>query len=126
MWSIPQAQGEKSGTWSTPALYRDLVIWPTYPGQVFGIDRRTGAVRWTLKLPYALVSSPSVVDGTLLQADADGVIHAYTLGDGTVLPAERWRAQLPANIESTPAVWKGRMYVGTRDGFFYAVGDRSP
>ncbi len=121
VWSIAQAEGDKSGTWSTPALYEDVVIWPTYLGQVYGIDRSTGAIRWTIKLPYALVSSPNVVDDTLIQADASGQLHGYDLrAAGT--PTELWRVQLPANIESTPAVWKGRIYVGTRDGYFYAVG----
>lgn len=122
VWAIHQAQGEKSGTWAAAALYEDLVIWTTYPGQVFGVDRATGAIRWTVKLPFALVSSPNVVDGMLLQADSQGVIHAFALGDGSTAPVERWTVRLPANIESTPAVWRGRLYVGTRDGYFYAVG----
>ena len=122
VWSIPQQSGEKSGTWSTPALYEDLVIWPTYIGPVFGIDRATGAIRWTIELPYAVMSSPVVVDDTLVQADAQGVLHAYDLtASGT--PTERWTVQLPANVESTPALWKGRIYVGTRDGFMYATAD---
>ena len=79
VWSIPQQSGEKSGTWSTPALYGDLVIWPTYIGPVFGIDRASGAIRWTIELPYAVMSSPVVVDDTLVQADAQGVLHAYDL-----------------------------------------------
>ena len=58
VWAIHQAEGALSGTWGTAALYRDLVIWPTYPGQLFGIDKATGAIRWTIKLPFELVSSP--------------------------------------------------------------------
>ena len=112
----------QAGTWSTPALYRDLIIWPTYLGPVYGIDRATGAVRWTLELPWAVMSSPVVVDDVLMQADAQGVVHAWDLtAPGT--PSPLWTVQLPANIESTPALWKGRLYVGTRDGYFYAVGD---
>jgi outer membrane protein assembly factor BamB len=122
VWSIHQAQGELSGTWGTAALYRDLVIWPTYPGLLFGIDKATGTIRWTIKLPFELVSSPVVVDGTLIQTDSQGVIHAYDLGDGHAPPVPRWTVQLPANVESTPAVWNGRLYVGSRNGYFYAVG----
>jgi outer membrane protein assembly factor BamB len=123
VWSIDDQIGDKSGTWSTPALWRDLVIWPTYTGPLYGIDRATGEIRWTILLPYDVMSSPVVVDDVLMQADATGVIHAWDLtAEGT--PVEMWSTQLPANIESTPALWNGRLYVGTRDGYFYAVGDR--
>jgi hypothetical protein len=123
VWSIDDQIGDKSGTWSTPALWRDLVIWPTYTGPLYGIDRATGEIRWTILLPYDVMSSPVVVDDVLMQADATGVIHAWDLtAEGT--PVEIWSAQLPANIESTPALWNGRLYVGTRDGYFYAIGDR--
>jgi len=122
VWSIADQGGSQAGTWSTPALYRDLIIWPTYLGPVYGVDRATGAVRWTLELPWAVMSSPVVVDDVLMQADAQGVVHAWDLtAPGT--PSPLWTVQLPANIESTPALWKGRLYVGTRDGYFYAVGD---
>jgi outer membrane protein assembly factor BamB len=123
VWSIPQAEGEKSGTWSTPALYGDLVIWPTYPGEVYGIERATGKIRWTIDLPYAVVSSPSVVDHVLVQGDSQGVLHGYDLR-ARPAPKEIWTVQLPANIESSPAIWKGRIYVGTRDGHMYAMGPK--
>ena len=122
VWSIPDQGGEQAGTWSTPALYRDTIIWPTYLGPMYGIDRATGAIRWTIELPWAVMSSPIVVDDVLMQADATGAVHAWDLTTpGT--PSPLWTVQLPANIESTPALWKGRLYVGTRDGYFYAIGD---
>lgn len=123
LWSIPDQVGDRSGTWSTPALHDDLVIWPTWRGPLHGIDRRTGEIRWTIELPIDVMSSPAVVDDTLVQADATGAIRAWDLTDGGP-PETRWVAQLPANIESTPAVWEGRIFVGARDGYFYAVGDR--
>ena len=49
-----------------------LIIWPTYLGPMYGIDRATGAVRWTIELPWAVMSSPVVVDDVLMQADATG------------------------------------------------------
>ena len=122
VWSIADQGGSQAGTWSTPALYRDIIIWPTYLGPAYGIDRATGAVRWTIELPWAVMSSPVVVDDVLMQADATGTVHAWDLTTpGT--PSPLWTVQLPANIESTPALWKGRLYVGTRDGYFYAIGD---
>ncbi len=123
VWSIDDQVGDRSGTWSTPALHAELIIWPIWTGSVLGIERATGTIRWTIELPPGLMSSPVVVDDVLMQADAAGTIRAFDL-TAPGAPAPMWEAQLPANIESTPAMWNGHLYVGTRDGYFYAVGDR--
>jgi outer membrane protein assembly factor BamB len=122
VWSVDVDQGPDSGTWSTPAVTGDLVIWPTRPGTLYGLDRTTGAVRWTVPLAWGTITSPAVVDGILVQADGSGKVRAYELGDGRSQPALLWTVQLPANVEGTPAVWDGRIYVGCRDGFLYAIG----
>jgi hypothetical protein len=124
VWSIPDQIGDKSGTWSTPALYGDTVIWPTFNGPMYGIDRATGVIRWTIDLPWSVMSSPVVVDDVLVQADATGMVRAWDLASDGAQPTPRWSVQLPANIESTPALWHGQIYVGARDGYFYAIGDR--
>jgi len=128
VWSIadqavvpPQ---KAAGVWATPAIHRDLVIVPTNGGRLLGIDRRTGAVRWTKHLPGPLWQSPVVVDDVLLQGDCFGRLHAYDLANTAVDPPELWTISLGGCIESTPAVWKGRIYVGTRAGFVLTVGDR--
>ena len=122
VWSREARSGVGSGVWATPALWADLVIVATNEGQVLGLDRATGATRWTLELPGPLWSSPTVVDGVLIQADCAGHVHAYDLAAGDE-PVPRWSVRLDDScIESTPAVWDGRIYVGTRSGTFYAIG----
>lgn len=121
VWSI-NTPGKDNGTWSTPAIYKDTVVWATKPGYLYGVDRATGEERWKLKVSGPMLSSPNIVDGVLLQADGSGRIHAWELGDGLSEPPEIWSLDLGLNIESTPAVWKGRIYVGSRDGFAYGIG----
>ena len=123
VWKVDVNFGIDSGTWSTPAIVGDTIIWPTKPGRIYGLDRASGATKWELKVVGPVLSSPAVVDGVLMQADGAGVIHAYNLGDGSTTPTERWSLRLNANVESTPAVWNGRLYVGDRSGFMYAIGD---
>ena len=65
------------------------------------------------------------MDGTLIEGDCSGVLHAYDVHDTSVEPPELWHLQLPKGcIESTPAVWNGRIYLGTRSGLFFAIGDQ--
>jgi hypothetical protein len=127
VWSIPDqtADPEKaSGSWATPALHRDLVIVPTNEGRLLGVDRRSGAVRWTKQLKGPTWQSPVVVDDVLIQGDCAGVLRAYDVANTKIDPPELWSLPLGGCVESTPAVWKGRIYVGTKAGHFVAIGDR--
>jgi outer membrane protein assembly factor BamB len=126
VWSIAdqtEEQDKVAGVWATPALHRDLVIVPTNGGNVLGIDRARGTVRWTKQLPGPVWQSPVVVDDVLLQGDCHGILHAYDVSNTGVDPPELWSLPLGGCIESTPAVWNGRIYVGTRAGYFLALGD---
>jgi outer membrane protein assembly factor BamB len=119
VWSVKDSRG----FWTTPALHDDIVIAASDGGTVYGVDRETGAVRWTFELPPPTWQSAVVVDDTLVQGDCEGGLHAYDVSDTTVKPPELWTVQLEGCIESTPALWQGRLFVGTRGGRFYAIGD---
>jgi outer membrane protein assembly factor BamB len=128
VWSVPirETDGESGGSWSTPALDREMVYVATNAGGLLGVDRRSGKVRWRIGLPGPTWSSPVVVDDVLLQGDCDGVLHAYDVSDAPRKPRELWRVALGGCIEATPAVWKGQIFVGTRAGAMYGIGDRRP
>ncbi|NCZ68893.1 MAG: hypothetical protein EBY80_01665 [Actinobacteria bacterium] len=121
VWRVDVNSGVDSGTWSTPAFHDNIVIWPTKPGKVYGVDRATGAIVWTLKVGGPNLSSPLVVDDTLILGDATGTLRAWSLTGAE--PVQLWEVKLSGNIESTPVMWNGRIYVGSRGGMFVAIGD---
>lgn len=122
VWKLDDRPRVPAGVWGTPALFKDLVIYDTTGGDVHGVDRATGAVRWTFHLPSGQVwQSPVVVDGVLVIGDCLGDLHAYDVADTTKPPTRLWTMKVGGCIESTPAVWKGRMYLGTRAGAFHAL-----
>ncbi|GAA0915050.1 hypothetical protein GCM10009557_88110 [Virgisporangium ochraceum] len=122
VWKLDDRPRVPAGIWGTPALYKDLVIFDTTGGDVHGIDRATGTVRWTLRLPSGQVwQSPVVIDGVLVIGDCLGDLRAYDVSDTAKPPGPLWTLKVGGCIESTPAVWKGRMYVGTRAGAFHAI-----
>jgi hypothetical protein len=123
VWSQHDEGEAKAGSFSTPGIVGDLVIYTTYTGRAVGVDRNTGAVRFEKRLTAPLMGSPVIVDNVWLQGDCDGVLHAYDVSNTLIDPPEVWQVPLGSCIESTPAVWKGRIYVGTRGGFVYAIGD---
>ena len=122
VWAVKDQGASPAGFWATPAVTADLVVAPTNGGQLLGIDRATGEVRWSKQLPGPTWSSPVVVDDVLIEGDCEGFLHGFDVSDPTVEPPELWSVELGGCIESTPAVWKGRIYVGTRGGFVHAVG----
>jgi hypothetical protein len=124
VWSIADQGSAVAGIWATAALHRDMVYVPTDGGQLLGIDRATGAVRWRKSLAGPTWQSPVVVDDVLVQGDCSGMLRGYDVRDTRIDPPLLWSLNIGGCIESTPAVWNGRIYVGTRAGRIHAVGDR--
>ena len=107
VWSIDVNNGIDSGTWATPIVVGDVVIWNTKPGKVYGVDRATGEILWKLSVQGPVLSSPILVDGVLIQGDGAGTVHAYDLSSPRILPTELWSLTLDANIENHPVMWNG-------------------
>jgi outer membrane protein assembly factor BamB len=121
VWSVHTRLTTEGGTWSTPAVVGDTVIWPTRPGTVYGLDAASGAVRWQTNLNPPLMGSPVVVDGVWLQGDCSGKLNAFDVRDLHSPPVPLWSQSLIGCVESTPAVWHGSIYVGSRAGYFFAL-----
>jgi outer membrane protein assembly factor BamB len=126
VWSVPITEEEHGlgGVWATPAIDEEMVYEATNAGDLLGVDRATGRVRWRISLPGPMWSSPVVIDDVLLQGDCAGVLHAYDISKPNRRPRQLWALRLGGCIESTPAVWKGMIYVGTRAGAFFGIGER--
>jgi len=127
VWSvaIPETVGGLGGTWGTPAISGEMLYVSTNAGELLGVDRERGRVRWHLQLRGPMWSSPVPVGNVLLQGDCGGVLHAYDISDPPRRPEELWALRIGGCIESTPAVWDGMIYVGTRAGGIWGVGGRS-
>jgi outer membrane protein assembly factor BamB len=123
VWRVHDRDRRPAGIWGTPALYKDIVIFDTHGGDVVGVDRATGAVRWKFRLPGPTWQSPVVVDDVLLIGDCKGVMHAYDVADTTAKPRPLWSITVGGCVESTPAVWNGTLYFGTRAGGIHAIGN---
>ena len=126
VWSVHARSEAPSGIWATPSIHRDLVVVATDDGEVLGIDRANGSVRWRFGLPQPLWSSPTIVDDVLLIGDCAwaGHMSAFDVSDTSQVPPLLWEVATGACVEASPTVWKGTVYFGSRDGWMYALRDR--
>ena len=110
------------GSWSTPALYGDVVFFSTAAGRVLEVDRGTGPCLHELQVGAPSIASPVVVDGVLILGDCLGDLYAW---DVTIRRSSRRCCGRCGSrcIESTPAVWRGWLYLGTREGYLYGIAD---
>jgi hypothetical protein len=123
VWKVDDQSTRPAGIWGTPALFKDIAIFDTTGGDVLGIDRATGAVRWRFRLPGGETwQSPVIIDGVLVIGDCTGTMRGYDASDTTAAPKPLWNVFVGGCIESTPSVWKGTLYFGTRSGAVHALG----
>lgn len=126
VWSIDATEigfEGAGGSWSTPALYGDVVFFSTAAGRVLEVDRTSGEIIHELSVGAPSIASPVVVDGVLILGDCLGDLYAWDVSDPTEAPPLLWRMHFDGCIESTPAVWKGWIYLGTREGYLYGIAD---
>jgi outer membrane protein assembly factor BamB len=126
IWSIDAREigfEGAGGSWSTPALYGDVVFFSTAAGRVLEVDRGTGTVLHELQVGAPSIASPVVVDGVLILGDCLGDLYAWDVTDPSIEPPLLWKMRFEGCIESTPAVWRGWLYLGTREGYLYGIAD---
>ncbi len=125
VWKVDDQnnRGGKGGIYGSAGIYKDLVIWGTDKGDVLGIDRQSGQVRWRVAM-HRVHMSPVIIDGVMVVGDCDGELAAYDITDTKAEPKRLWSIKPGACIESTPAVWNGKLYFGTRAGALLAIGVR--
>ena len=115
------------------------------PGTVRGPNRerglRTPVMVWKTWVNSS-ISTPIIVDDTIVDAAYDDVVHMYHIDyvpasagaagalrsrDGhwwTVTVRRTATFTGGSSFESTPVLWDGRVYIGSRDGWFYCLGDK--
>ncbi len=95
---------------------------------LFALDAKTGARRWSHNLGTVGKGSPVVADGKLFATEVNGRFHIVEPGAtaGKILDSEQ--LSMPdgryAEIYGSPAVAYGRVYLATEEGL-YCLGDKS-
>lgn len=107
---------------STPCLSRDTstgfssLYIGTQSGNLYRIDKDSGAILWSLDLKSPLLSSPSSIQGYVLIGSSDGYLHCVRSGDGNLI----WKFKTTGKVWSSPLLTKGlRAIVASLDSHIY-------
>jgi outer membrane protein assembly factor BamB len=116
----------------TASVAGDSVLVNSDDGTVYALDRRTGRVRWQVKLGQPPARLPITdeksrwdsysasivsVDDLFIAAGRDGCVHALESKFGT----EHWHSCTKDLITSTPAVFGHSLLVASFDGHLYSM-----
>jgi eukaryotic-like serine/threonine-protein kinase len=74
-------------------------------------------IKWKFHTNGMVISSPTVVNGTVHIGSTDHNLYALNAADGGV----KWKFKTGSRVTSTPAVANGIVYFGSYDSNFYAV-----
>lgn len=111
---------------ATCAIVGNNVYVPCLSGELFCLNRTTGAKIWAYKtvekveansFAPGFKSSPTVTDDTIYLGDEEGVFHAIERSSGK----GRWKFETNGEIYSSAAVIDGRIIFGSYDNYLYCL-----
>lgn len=126
---------------SSPAVVGGTVFVGSADGNLYAIDRESGAQKWKFGTKGRVVSSPAVAEGMVYFTSFDGYLYAVDAAAGQLkwkfqtegerrFTATHLHGSLPVAESmpdpwdcylSSPVVWNGAVYFGSGDGNIYAV-----
>ena len=110
---------DKMGIDGDVATIANGVLYGDNGGGISALDPRTGTTIWAYLREGGGSSSPTVSDGRVYSADAQGFAYALDARTGTL--AWETLIGLPDTPTSTPAVVNGIAYYGSYDNSVYAL-----
>ena len=108
---------ENIDSWAEAIVWQDKVFVGTYAGNLYGLDRATGQVKWKYDAGGMIIGSPAVYEGTVYVGSIGGDIHALDPSSGK----PRWTFHAKYGFWTSPCVHKGLVMMGGRDGILYAL-----
>ncbi|MFC6952174.1 PQQ-binding-like beta-propeller repeat protein [Halorubellus litoreus] len=103
---------------STPAVAADALVVGCWDGNVYALERGSGAERWVASTGAPISASPAVGDGVVYCGTWNGSLHAFDASTGS----QEWFLPVGENVSSSPAVTDDAVYVTGRGGGLVAAG----
>ncbi len=102
---------------STPALYKQLVIFGSADGNVYGLDSGSSREKWRFTAEGPIVSSPLVHGENVYIGGTDTYLYCLEAKTGY----EKWKYKTEGEITSTPLIVNNTIIFGSLDRKVYAL-----
>lgn len=105
---------------ASPAVYKDMLLFPTSDGRVIGLNQQDGSVKWQFATGKnePIRTTPFVQEALLFIGDWVGNFYAINLENQSV----QWTVNVgDYPIQTSPYVHNNTVYFGGRDAIIHAV-----
>ena len=102
-------------TGSTPSVYKDLVLVPTYAGEIFAFKHASGEIAWRFKNPdlaSEFKNSVAVADGLLIATSRNRRVFALEVPTGKLA----WQQTLRKRSDASPVIAADKIVLAAADG----------
>jgi len=100
-----------------PVTSAGLVLFGSADHDLYALDAKTGAVRWTARTGYGFVAAPVIAGGIAIAGNRGGTVHAYAVATGK--PA--WNFATTGAIDQPAVIQGDRVFVVSEDRTVYAL-----
>jgi outer membrane protein assembly factor BamB len=108
---------ELGGIESSPLRFGYRLFVTTLGGDLYCLDKGTGAEVWRFETKQPIHSSPATDGKTVVFGCDDGHLYAVDLETGKLV----WKFKTSRSIFAAPSIYRDHVYFGSLDDTFYAV-----
>jgi outer membrane protein assembly factor BamB len=103
---------EKGKVRADAAVDGERVIFGSFDGNLYAVDRAQGTLVWKKDTRARIDSTPVVVDDKIILGNFGGVVYGFNAADGAVAWRRGWWGSA---VESTAVPYGDRIYIGASD-----------
>lgn len=99
------------------ALGEELFVIGNGDGNVYALDRESGALQWTFETDHRVWSTPLIVSDTVYVGSMDRNLYALDLASGDL----KWAFERDGAFGAKPVLSDDTLYIGAFDDAVYAI-----
>ncbi len=104
--------------YSTPEVYKGIIVAGSSDHNIYGIDAKTGQQRWKVETSKAVLGTAAIDNGQAYIGGSDGVFRCIRISDGKVL----WSFdEVKGYVSTKPTIADGKVIFGSWENGFYAL-----
>ena len=110
--------------YSTPLIYKNLVIVGSSQNEIIAVDLTSGQVRWRIPTPGPVTCDGTIVGSELYMGGGVGTFLKIDISSGKVI----WRfdgVRSNGRLQGAPAVKEGKVVFGAWDTYLYCLDQQS-